>query len=138
MEQHRSKIEELLSNINDREKREECFTLLELMKEITDEKPKIWRGNMVGFGTYRYKYDSGREGEWFLTGFCPRKNNLVVYIVAGFKEYDTLLSKLGTYKTGSSCLYLNSLGDVDIEVLKELVQNSVALMRIKYNIKTQS
>lgn len=92
---------------------------------------------MIGFGTFQYKHDSGREGEWFLTGFCPRKNNLVVYIVAGFKEYDILLSKLGTYKTGSSCLYINSLQDIDVEVLENLIKNSVAHMRMKHNIKIQ-
>jgi hypothetical protein len=79
---------------------------------------------MIGFGTYQYKYASGREGEWFLTGFSPRKQNLTLYIMSGFSEYETLLEKLGKYKTGKSCLYLNTLEDVNLDVLEELVRLS--------------
>ncbi|MEM1336871.1 MAG: DUF1801 domain-containing protein [Bacteroidota bacterium] len=128
-------IKEQLSKLDDEQKKEDCFALLQLMTKITGEAPKLWRGNMIGFGTYRYKYNSGREGEWFLTGFCPRKNNLVVYIVAGFKAYETLLAKLGKYKTGSSCLYLNSLRDVDPAVLSNLISLSVEHMRKKYMVE---
>mgnify|MGYP001800137805 CR=1 FL=1 len=125
-------IKEQLSKLDDEQKREDCFALLQLMMGITNEQPQLWRGNMIGFGRYHYKYESGREGEWFLTGFCPRKNNLVVYIVAGFKEYEALLAKLGKYKTGSSCLYINSLRDVDSKVLSTLISLSVEHMRKKY------
>jgi hypothetical protein len=85
----------------------------------------------VGFGSYHYKYESGREGDWFLTGFSPRKTNLSIYIMAGFKEYDELLKKLGKYKTGVSCLYVNKLEDVDMKVLKELITKSVQKMKSK-------
>ncbi len=80
---------------------------------------------MVGFGTYHYKYASGREGDWFVAGFAPRKANLVVFIQGGFKQHDALMKKLGKYKTGSGCLYINKLADVDMDVLRELVSRSV-------------
>lgn len=130
-----SLIKEQLSKLEDEEKREDCFALLQLMMGITNEQPRLWRGNLIGFGRYHYKYESGREGEWFLTGFCPRKNNLVVYIVTGFKEYEALLAKLGKYKTGSSCLYINSLRDVDSKLLSTLISLSVEHMRKKYVVE---
>ncbi|MGB5818799.1 MAG: DUF1801 domain-containing protein [Saonia sp.] len=128
------KIKEMLSAIADDTKREDSFSLLQLMTRITKEEPKIWRGTMIGFGTYAYTYDSGREGEWFLTGFCPRKNTLVVYIVAGFNKYDDIMKELGTYKTGSSCLYLNRLADIDLEKLSTLIEKSVHYMRQKHGL----
>jgi len=86
----------------------------------------MWGTSIVGFGSYRYKYASGREGEWPLTGFAPRKRNLTVYITEGFENYDSLLAELGKYKTGKSCLYINKLEDVDIATLRELIRQSVA------------
>lgn len=133
--QQLSKIKELLSKLSDDQKKEDCFVLLEIMMKITDEEPLLWRSNMIGFGTYKYKYKSGREGEWFLTGFCPRKNNLVVYIVTGFREYDEMLKRLGKFKTGSSCLYINSLRDVDTKILTQLIALSVRHMREKYKVE---
>lgn len=87
---------------------------------------------MVGFGDYHYRYASGREGDWFLTGFASRKNALTVYITAGFEQYAPLMQKLGRYTTGKSCLYLKRLSDVDLEVVRELVRQSVAHMRANY------
>ncbi|MEO1033878.1 MAG: DUF1801 domain-containing protein [Bacteroidota bacterium] len=135
MVNHQSKIHEQLLKISDEQKQQDCFTLLDLMAEITGKEPKLWHGQMIGFGSYSYKYNSGREGEWFLTGFCPRKNNLVVYIVAGFKAYDEILADFGVYKTGSSCLYINTLKDIKMDKLKLLIEKSVQHMRTKYNIK---
>ena len=86
---------------------------LELMREVTGEEPKMWGPSIVGFGSYHYKYASGREGDAFLTGFSPRKQNLVVYILAGFEQYDELMAKLGKHTTGSSCLYIKRLADVE-------------------------
>jgi hypothetical protein len=106
-------------------RREDSFALLELMCKITGEKPAMWGASIVGFGTYTYKYASGREGEWPLTGFSPRKRNLTLYIMPGFDRYEALLDKLGKFKTGKSCLYVNKLDDVDIDVLRELVRQSV-------------
>ena len=85
----------------------------------------MWGDSIVGFGAYHYKYASGREGDWFLTGFSPRKQNLTLYIMSGFEEYNDLLNKLGKYKTGKACLYINKLEDVDLSVLQELVTKSV-------------
>jgi len=84
----------------------------------------MWGPSIIGFGSYHYCYDSGREGDWFLTGFSPRKQNLSVYIMSGFAKYDSLMKKLGKHKTGKSCLYINKLEDIDLDVLKELIKRS--------------
>jgi hypothetical protein len=88
--------------------------------------------SIIGFGRYHYKYESGREGDWFLAGFSPRKNNLSIYITAGFDKYDDIMSKLGKYKTGASCLYVKKLSDIDIDTLKVLVEKSVSDMKKRY------
>lgn len=117
-------VEDFLNRVDDEKKRTDSFSILRLMKDVTGEEPQMWGDSMIGFGTYQYKYASGREGEWFLTGFSPRKQNLTLYIMSGFSEYETLLEKLGKYKTGKSCLYLNTLEDVNLDVLEELVRLS--------------
>ena len=89
----------------------------------------MWGDSIVGFGSYHYKYESGREGDWFVTGFSPRKRNLTLYIMSGFDEYDKLLGKLGKHSIGKSCLYIKKIEDVDVDVLKELVQKSVDHMK---------
>ncbi len=121
-------VKDFLNSVPDERKREDSFAILELMRDITGEEPAMWGSSIVGFGSYRYKYASGREGEWFLAGFSPRKQNLTLYIMAGFDEYDSLLAELGKYKTGKSCLYINKLADVDLPTLRELVRQSVAHM----------
>jgi hypothetical protein len=121
-------VEEFLNSVEDEKKRKASFAILELMKDVTDEEPKMWGDSIVGFGSYHYKYKSGREGDWFLTGFSPRKQNLTLYIMPGFEDYDTLMNDLGKYKTGKSCLYINKIDDVDLGVLKELVKQSVEQM----------
>ena len=118
-------VEAFLKGVVDDTHHEDCLTLLRIMKQATRAEPKIWGSNMVGFGSYHYKYASGREGDWFLTGFAPRKRDLTLYIMAGFKRYQALLAKLGKHKTGKSCLYITRLADVDLRVLKELVFASV-------------
>lgn len=118
-----------LNQVPDERKRADSFTLLALMEEVTGEPPVMWGDSIVGFGQYHYKYASGREGDWFLTGFAPRKQALTVYIMAGFDEYDSLMAKLGKHSTGSSCLYIKRLEQVDLDVLRELVTRSVAHMR---------
>lgn len=118
-----------LNQVPDERKRADCFTLLQLMEEITGEPPVMWGDSIVGYGQYHYKYASGREGDWFLTGFAPRKQALTVYIMAGFDEYDSLMAKLGKHSTGSSCLYIKRLEQIDLDVLRDLVARSVAHMR---------
>ena len=119
-------VQGFLQSVEDERRRADSFAILELMREVTGEEPAMWGPSIVGFGSYRYAYASGREGEWFLVGFSPRKRNLTLYIMSGFAGYDALLAKLGKYKTGKSCLYINTLEDVDLGVLRELIRQSVA------------
>ncbi len=95
------------------------------MEEVAGSKPRMWGNSIVGFGSYHYKYKNGREGDWFLTGFAPRKRNLTLYIMSGFSDYDALLSNLGKYSIGKACLYINKIEDINLHVLKELVNQSV-------------
>lgn len=118
-----------LDSVEDKKKREDSYAVMELMCEVTGEEPKMWGDSIVGFGSYHYRYESGREGDWFLVGFAPRKRNLSLYIMSGFEEYDALLDELGKHKTGKSCLYINRMDDVDEDVLRRLVRQSVAHMR---------
>jgi uncharacterized protein YdhG (YjbR/CyaY superfamily) len=119
-------VQAFLNSIPDEKKRQDSFIILDLMKQVTDKEPEMWGESIVGFGSYHYKYESGREGDWFLTGFSPRKQNLTLYVMSGFDEYDQLLHKLGKYKTGKACLYIQKTNDVNANVLKELIQKSVA------------
>ena len=127
----KSSVEKFLNTVKDKKKREDSFKILEVMKKITKEEPVMWGPSIVGFGKYHYKYESGREGDWFLTGFSPRKQNLTLYIMSGFKRYKELMKKLGKHKTGSSCLYINRLKDLDMKILKELISESVKYMKKK-------
>jgi hypothetical protein len=123
--QNDASVEAFLQGVEDPRQRDDAFRVLELMKEITGEPPKMCGTSMIGFGSYHYKYASGREGEWFLTGFSPRKGNLTLYIMPGLDQYGALLQKLGRYKTGKSCLCVKRLDDVDLATLLELVGLSV-------------
>lgn len=118
----------LTTTVEDEQRRTDCFTLIELMQEATGCKPVMWGASIVGFGKYRYQYASGREGDWMLTGFSPRKNDLTVYIMPGFDGYADLMQILGKFKTGKSCLYLKRLADVDKKTLKQLIDASVKAM----------
>jgi len=122
-------VEQFLKKVEHPTKREDSFKILELMKEITKEEPVMWGESIVGFGTYHYKYASGREGDWPIVGFSPRKQNLTLYIMSGFERYQKILEGLGKFKTGKSCLYINKLKDVDIQILKELILESVEHMK---------
>ncbi len=125
---NKGSVEAFLNSVPDEKKRQDSFTLLDLMKQVTGEEPEMWGESIVGFGSYHYKYESGREGDWFVTGFSPRKQNLTLYIMSGFEEYDQLLSRLGKHKIGKSCLYINKIEDIDQNVLQELVKKSVQHM----------
>ena len=122
-------VEKFLNAIKDGQTRKDCFEIAKMMQQSTKAAPKMWGASIVGFGEYHYKYASGREGDWMLTGFSPRKQNLTLYIMAGFDRYDELLKKLGKFSTGKSCLYIKKLADVDRKVLKELVSESVKVMK---------
>ncbi|MBT8070975.1 MAG: DUF1801 domain-containing protein [Xanthomonadales bacterium] len=128
----RLKVSEFIAGIEDKRKRADCRELMKLMREITGNRATMWGSSIVGFGKYHYKYASGREGDFFLTGFAPRKQALTMYIISGFKGHAGLMKKLGKFKTGKSCLYVKTLDDIDRDVLKELVTESVAYMRETY------
>jgi hypothetical protein len=116
-------VQRFLEGVEPEQKREDGFAILEIMKQATKQEPVMW-GNIVGFGRYHYKGASGREGDWFLAGFSPRKQNLTVYIHAGFEQYDELRQKLGKIKGSKSCLYINRLSDVHVPTLKKLIRLS--------------
>lgn len=122
-------VDTFLSTIEDAQKQADCRTLVAIMREATGAEPRMWGDSIVGFGHYHYKYASGREGDWFLVGFSPRKQNLTLYIMAGFDNYEALLGKLGKHTTGKSCLYVKRLADLDMPALKQLVAESVAHMQ---------
>ncbi len=118
-------VQGFLNAVTDERQRRDSFALVDLMRKITGDEPKMWGSSIVGFGSYHYKYASGREGDWFVTGFSPRKQNMTLYIMAGFSRYGELLKKLGKHKIGKSCLYIKSLDDIDLETLAEMVEQSV-------------
>ena len=121
-----------LDGIADPVRRADCQQVVELMRRVTGHEPRIWGTGMIGFGTYRYKYATGREGDWPLSAFASRKDNLTIYLMAGAERFPALLGKLGKHKTGKSCLYLKRLSDVDVGVLEELVRSSVNQVRKQY------
>ena len=125
----KASVSRFLAGIEDPQRRADAKALNRIMREATGERPVMWGESIVGFGSYHYVYASGREGDWMLSGYSPRKSNLVVYVMAGFSRYGALLERLGKHKTGKACLYLKRLSDVDLDVLRELVQRSAEHMR---------
>lgn len=123
-------VDKFLTSVKDPKKRQDCLTVLSLMRQVTKAEPKMWGSSIVGFGDYRYVYESGRELDWFLVGFSPRKEALTLYLMPGSPRYTDLMKKLGKYKTGRACLYIKSLDDVDQGVLRSLVQESVKQVRV--------
>lgn len=131
----RQSVSAFLKSVDNEQRRKDSQELLKMMKQVTGKAPKMWGDSIVGFGTYHYKYKTGREGDWMVTGFSPRKQNLTVYIMPGFSKYQALLKKLGKFKTSVSCLYLNKLDDVDRKVLKQLVTRAYQDMQKIYPCK---
>ena len=125
---------DFIQAVADESRRSDCMTLLKLFKKITKTEPALWGNGVVGFGSFHYKSErSKQEGDWFMTGFSPRKQNLTIYVIPGFGGYAELMKKLGKFKTSSgSCLNINKLADVNIEVLKELISHSFKDMKEKY------
>ncbi len=119
----KASVDKFLQGVKDERKRQDCYQILEIMKKATKAEPKMWGTSIIGFGDYHYVYKSGREGDWFITGFSPRAQNLTLYMMGGFDS--DKLTKLGKYKMGKGCLYINKLEDVDTKVLKELIATSV-------------
>ncbi len=127
-------VDAYLQTVENESRREDCRTVIDIMMRVTGEAPAMWGPSIIGFGSYHYRYDSGREGDFFLTGVAPRKQALTVYIMPGFSSYDGLIAKLGKHKTGRSCLYIRKLEDVDLELLEKLIAKSVVWMREKYHV----
>lgn len=119
----KASVDKFLQGIRDEKKREDCHQILKMMKRATKAEPKMWGPSIIGFGDYHYVYESGRENDWFVTGFSPRAQNLTLYSMGGFDR--ELLKKLGKYKTGKGCLYIKRLEDIDLQVLDELIKISV-------------
>ena len=118
-------VDAFLESIKNEKKRADSRVILNLMQKVTGAEPKMWGDSIIGFGSYHYKYASEREGDWFQTGFSPRKQSLTLYIMSGFENYDDLLADLGKFSTGKSCLYIKKIEDIDLEVLQEMVKLSV-------------
>ena len=122
-----------LSSVEEEQKREDCHSLLEMMQEITQAPPNMWGTSIVGFGEYHYKYKSGREGDWFLTGFAPRKKALTLYLMCDISHDGLDFDGLGKYKKGKGCLNIKRLSDVDKDVLKRIIKDSIKIIEQKYS-----
>ena len=122
-------VPKFLEQIADPKRRADCMKIAVLMEELSGSKPKMWGDSIVGFGDYRYKYASGREGDWFLVGFSPRKQNLTLYIMGYLVYYPDHLEKLGKFKHGKGCLYIKQLEDVDMDVLESLITTSIKRLK---------
>lgn len=128
---HDGDVDAFLAGIEDDAKREDARELRQIMADVTGDEGAMWGDSIVGFGSYHYRYASGREGDWFEVGFSPRKRNLTLYLMTGFEDSEGLLTRLGKHSTGKACLYVNRLSDVDRDVLRQLVQASVDQSRSK-------
>ena len=116
-----------INKISDEQKRKDCFVLIDMMQSATGEEPVLWSNSIIGFGNKRYKSpNTGREVDWLLIGFAPRKTNLSLYVSVGIQEHAAALKKLGKHKTGVGCLYINKLEDVDLKVLQGIIKTSLS------------
>lgn len=121
-----------LRGVENNRRRDDCKMVMDIMERVTGERPKMWGTSIIGFGRYHYKYESGREGDMMVIGLSPRKQALTIYIINGFAEYDDLMNKLGKFRTGKSCLYMNKLEDIDLKILERLIEASVKFVKMKY------
>ena len=125
-------VNEFINNVENEKRRTDSFTLLEIFKSVTGFEPKMWGPTMIGFGKYHYKYESGHEGDAPLAGFAPRKDSLVLYFATEFENRDVLLSQLGKYKSSKVCVYAKKLEDLDLQILREMIRNSMAHVKKLY------
>ncbi len=134
-------VDNFLANTCEPQRLIDCQKLVQIMTTMTNQAPQMWGSSIVGFGKYHYVYSSGKEADWLAVGFSPRKANITIYIMTGFGDYmdesdetKELMSKLGKYKTGKSCLYVKRLEDIDLEVLKQLIRRSLEILKEKYEV----
>jgi len=125
-------VDAFLTSVKDPQRRADCYQLLELFHTISGYQAKMWGAGIIGFGSYHYHYDSGREGDFMRVGFAPRSQYISIYIIPGFSEFESLLAELGSHKMGKSCLNVKRLSDIDLAVLTEIVKRSLAIMAEKY------
>jgi nucleoid DNA-binding protein len=126
-------VEAFLNTVSDEIQKADAKRIMQIMQEVTGEKPKMWGVSIFGFGRYHYKYASGRVGDWMLCGISSRKQSISVYILSGLDHFDDLLQKLGKYKSGKGCLYIKRLADIDLNVLKSIIQESVDYLKRTYS-----
>jgi hypothetical protein len=119
-------VADFLNAIENEQVRQDCWAIVDIMQDATKAESKMWGSSIVGFGSYHYVYESGHEGDSVLVGFSPRKQNITLYIMGGFEEYDKLIASLGKCTRGKGCIYIKRLSDIDVSTLKELIQGSVA------------
>ena len=131
----RASVTAFMNGIADKQMRADAKKVAAMMRRATGKRARMWGPSIVGYGSYHYRYESGREGDFMITGFSPRKQALTVYIMPGFSRFSKLMSKLGKYRTGKSCLYIKRLADVDEAVLDRLIRESVAHMRANYETR---
>ena len=129
----RKSVDSFLNEIEDEKRRNDCFYIAQIISQVTNTEPKMWGPSIVGFGSYHYKYESGHEGKAPLIGFSPRKQNLTLYLMLGNDQVGELLKKLGKFKTGKGCLYINKLEDIDLLILQEVIKTSFDYLNNKYN-----
>jgi hypothetical protein len=126
--ENNASVSAFLDSVENEVRSRDCKNLLKLMKQITGSPARMWGDSIVGFGHYHYRYKSGREGDWFVTGFSPRKQDLTIYIMPGFSDFNDQLSRLGKHRTSVSCLYLKKLEDVDMNILSRIISDSYQKM----------
>lgn len=128
-------VNDFINSVEKQSDREAAFTLLSLMEKISGSKAKMWGPSIIGFGEYHYRYESGREGDFFIMGFSPRKTAISLYILPGLDFYKEELKNLGKFKTGKSCLYVKHMADIDLKVLEKILKASVLVMNEKFEVK---
>ncbi len=127
-------VDGFLKSIEHETRRVDGFALLELFNRITGMKPKMWGPSIIGYGRYHYKYETGREGDFLITGFSPRKSALSIYIMPGYRDMSDKLARLGKHKIGKSCIYINKLADIDTAMLEEIVLDGIVYMKANYEV----
>ena len=123
---------EFIAGVEHPQRKKDAEVLLALFQRVTGLQAYMWGSSIIGYGRYHYRYESGQEGEYFITGFSPRKSNLTIYVMPGYQDLSSYLQRLGKHKTGKSCLYINKLSDIDLEVLEEIILYGLNYMREHY------
>ena len=125
-------VSDFINTVPEEQIRQDCWKIAELMQSATQSEAKMWGASIIGFGQYHYVYASGREADWMLIGFSPRKQNISLYIMGGFEQYAEILAKLGKFKQAKGCLYIKRLSDINLPILEELIRASVEYMQLTY------